>query len=160
MAGAALGGVIVVNLAPALVQIGVGLFILWSLGFRPPALFTRWPALTGLISSFLTMFFGATGLFVAAFTRALDLPRHGFVATHASLMTAQHGLKTGVFAVLGFSFADWAAVILAMIVAGFLGTLAGRLILDRTTDARFKRVLDVLLALIALRLVWQGVSAL
>lgn len=160
LVGAVLGGSLVINLPGGFVQIGVGAFIIWTIYFRAPRLFTRWPAVTGVISSFLTMFFGATGLFVAAFTRALGLPRHGFVATHAMFMTAQHALKTVIFAALGFVYAPWLPLIAAMIVAGFLGTMAGRLVLDRTTDARFKRVLEILLTLIALRLIWQGASTL
>lgn len=56
----------------------------------------NWPLTVGAISSFLTMFFGATGLFVASFTKSLKLPCD-HVATQAALMTVQHGVKTIAF---------------------------------------------------------------
>jgi uncharacterized membrane protein YfcA len=156
--GAALGGAVVMSIPPSMVQIGVGLFIIWSVTMRPPAIFRRWGALTGGISSFLTMFFGATGPFVAAFVKSHDLGRESHVATHATLMASQHVLKTLAFGILGFAFGPWVPFILAMIVFGFLGTLAGRQVLTRITDARFHKVLTVILILVSLRLIWGGVS--
>ena len=163
--GVALGAALVVNIPPALVQIGVGLFIIWSVLARPPAWLRRWPVVTralvtGAASSFLTMFFGATGPFVAAYTRALELGRHGHVATQAALMTVQHLLKTLAFGFLGFAFGAWAGFAVAMILAGLLGTWAGGLVLNRLSDARFRRALEILLVLIALRLIWAGAMAL
>ncbi len=157
--GVTLGGRIVVGLPPWGIELAVGLFVAWSVLSRPPRWLATWPALAGAVSSFLTMFFGATGPFVATFARALNLPRHGYVATNAVLMTFQHALKCAVFALLGFAYAPWAGFIVAMIAAGFIGTLLGKRMLGRMTDARFGRALDVLLLLIAARLVWSGAVA-
>jgi uncharacterized membrane protein YfcA len=156
--GAGLGGAVVVELPPSVVQIGVGCFVIWSVFARPPRWLSGWPWLTGGVSSFLTMFFGATGLFVANYTKSLGLPRHDHVATHAALMTVQHGLKVVIFGLLGFAFGPWAMVILALIAAGLAGTLMGRTVLNRISDHGFKRALDVVLVLISLRLIWQGVT--
>lgn len=150
---------VAVELPPQYVQIGVGLFVIYTVVAKAPRWFSRWPLLTGLISSFLTMFFGATGLFVASFTKSHNLPRHAHVATHATLMTLQHGLKVVVFGLLGFAYGEWIWVILAMIGVGLIGTYAGRLILNRLTDARFGIALNTLLVLISLRLIWQGVTS-
>ena len=156
--GAAAGGAIVINLPPAWVQIGVGVFVIWTVVARPPEGLRDWPVLVGAVSSFLTMFFGATGLFVAAFTKAQNLPRHAHVATHAALMTVQHGVKTLAFGLLGFAFAPWWAFVAAMIVAGFAGTMAGKLLLNRIDDHRFRLALDAILILLSVRLIWGGVS--
>lgn len=158
--GVSIGGMVAVELPPQYVQIGIGLFVIYTVVARAPRWFSRWPILTGLVSSFLTMFFGATGLFVASFTKSHALPRHAHVATHATLMTLQHGLKVVVFGLLGFAYGDWVWVIVLMIAVGLAGTYAGRLILNRLTDARFGVALNVLLILISLRLIWQGVSTL
>ncbi|KAA2315516.1 sulfite exporter TauE/SafE family protein [Pseudooceanicola sediminis] len=158
--GVAMGGSVVVNLPPALVQMGVGLFVIWSILSKPPKWLARWPALTGWLSSFLSMFFGATGLFVANFVKSLHLPRQKHVATHAVMMTLQHVLKTIVFGTLGFAFGPWAGFIAMMIAAGFAGTLVGRLLLEKISDHNFKRALNVVLILISLRLIWAGVSGL
>lgn len=158
--GAALGGAVVVELPPQWVQIGVGLFVIYTVVARAPKWFSRWPWLTGFISSFLTMFFGATGLFVASFTKSHALDRHGHVATHGTLMALQHCLKVVIFGFLGFAYGPWIWVMLAMILLGLAGTYAGRLVLNRLTDARFGVALNVLLVLISLRLIWSGVSTL
>ncbi|WP_413718232.1 sulfite exporter TauE/SafE family protein [Silicimonas sp. MF1-12-2] len=158
--GVALGGLVAVELPPGLVLIGVGAFVIFSVLARPPSWLGRHGWLTGAISSFLTMFFGATGTFVATFTKSLELERHAHVATHAALMTLQHGLKIVVFGILGFAFGPWIFFLVAMIATGFLGTVAGRHVLVRMTDTGFKRALDVVLVLISLRLIWQGFGSL
>lgn len=158
--GAGLGGMVVVTLPPQWVQIGIGVFVIYTVLARAPRWFSRWPVITGLISSFLTMFFGATGLFVASFTKSHKLARHAHVATHAALMTVQHGLKVVVFGLLGFAFGAWAPVIVALVVVGLIGTFAGKLVLNRLSDHRFGMALNVLLVLISLRLIWTGVTTL
>ncbi|QDC10275.1 sulfite exporter TauE/SafE family protein [Oceanicola sp. D3] len=158
--GVACGGSVVVNLPPGAIMIGVGGFVIWSVLARPPAWLSRLPLVTGLISSFLTMFFGATGVFVANFTKSLNLPRQSHVASHAAFMTLQHLAKVLVFGILGFAFGPWLGFLLVMILAGFLGTLAGRLVLTRLTDTSFRRALDVVLILISIRLIWMGLRSL
>lgn len=155
--GAVLGGALVIRIPPAWVQIGIGLFIVWSVVAKPPRGIRDWPLATGLVSSFLTMFFGATGVFVATFTKSLALGRHAHVATHAVLMTVQHGIKTVAFGLFGFAFGPWIGLISVMLVAGLAGTLAGGLVLHRMGDVRFRRVLDIVLLVIAVRLVASGV---
>jgi uncharacterized membrane protein YfcA len=160
VAGVLGGSALVANLPPGLVQVGVGLFLIWSVLARPPAWMRRWPAITGALTSFLTMFFGATGPFVATFARSLGLDRHGYTATQASLMVMQHSLKSLAFGFLGFAFSDWAGFIAAMILAGLAGTLCGRLVLARLSDAGFHKLLNIALVLIALRLIWSGLRSL
>ena len=158
--GAGVGGSLAVSLPPAWVQIGVGSFVIWSVLGRPPKGVRDWPLAVGVVSSFLTMFFGATGLFVAIFTKSQKLPRHDHVATQAALMTVQHGIKTMVFGLLGFAFSAWWGVVIAMIAAGFLGTLAGKRLLNRLDDRKFRLALDVILVLLSLRLIWGGLRQL
>jgi uncharacterized membrane protein YfcA len=154
--GIALGGALVTDLSPGLVQIGVGAFVIFSVFFRPPSWLGGRPWIAGCVSSCLTMFFGATGPFVAAFTRVFDLPRQAFVATNAVLMVVQHSLKITAFGVLGFAFGPWLLFCAVMIASGFLGTLCGRVLLLKMSDTLFRRVLNGVLVLLALRLIWQG----
>jgi uncharacterized membrane protein YfcA len=114
--------------------------------------------ITGVFSSFLTMFFGGTGPFVATYVRAQDLDRHTHVATHAMFMTLQRFLKTVAFGILGFTFSIWAGLIVLLIAAGVLGTLAGKVMLTRIDDQRFRVVLQVVLTLLAMRLIYAGAS--
>ena len=157
LVGCVIGGAVVVELSPRIVQAGIGVFVIWSVLFRPPKWLGTVSWLTGGISSFLTMFFGATGLFVANYTKSFVLVRHDHVATHAALMTVQHGLKVLVFGLLGFAFGPWAGVIMALVLSGLAGTYSGRLVLNRMSDHGFKRALDIVLILISLRLIWAGV---
>ena len=158
--GILLGGSVVVQLHPGWIQVGVGLFILWSVLAKPPAFLRRSGMITGAFSSFLTMFFGGTGPLVATFVRAQNLDRHAHVATHAMLMTVQHLLKTIAFGLLGFAFTTWAALIVMLIAFGVIGTIAGRLALARIDEKRFKFALNAVLTILALRLIYAGASAL
>ncbi|WP_204114718.1 TSUP family transporter [Shimia biformata] len=157
--GAFLGGAISVDLPGWVVQIGVGGFVLWNLYVRPPAWLGRWPVVTGAISSFLSMFFGATGPFAATFVRALKLGRREHVATHAALMTIQHGLKSLAFGLFGFAFGPWLGLLLAMVAAGFAGTIVGRVALEKMTDHGFGRALNIVLTVIAVQLILRGFMA-
>ncbi|MGC1428969.1 MAG: sulfite exporter TauE/SafE family protein [Albidovulum sp.] len=158
--GIFLGGSFVVQLQAGWIQVGVGLFILWSILAKPPAFLRRSGLVTGAFSSFLTMFFGGTGPFVATYVKAQQLERHAHVANHAMLMTVQHFLKTLAFGFLGFAFSTWAGLIALMIAFGVLGTLTGRLMLARIDERRFKLALNAILALLALRLIYAGASEL
>lgn len=156
VAGVALGGMIAVDLPPGAVLIGVGCFIIFSVLMKPPAWFGRHAWFAGGVSSLLTMFFGATGPFVATFVKTLGLERQRHVATHATLMTLQHGLKIVTFGILGFAFGPWLVFLALMIGSGFLGTVAGRQVLVKMSDRLFKHLLDIVLILLALRLIWSG----
>jgi len=158
--GVAIGGAIVIDLPPAYVQIGVGMFVIWSVMRKPSKWLVQWPAVTGLISSILTMFFGATGVFVSSYVKSLGLGREAHVATQAVLMSLQHLLKVIVFGILGFAFGPWLGFMAVMIATGLFGTLVGRLVLRRMNDAIFGQVLNGILLVLAARLIWQGATSL
>lgn len=158
--GEGLGGVVVINIPPALIQIGIGLFVIWSVMARTPQMVRDQPFGVGIVSSFLTMFFGASGLFVAIFTRAQGIPRRVYIATHAALMSVQHGLKTVVFILLGFSFGEWLGLIAAMTATGLAGTIAGGRLLRRIDERIFSKILNLLLILLSLRLIHAGLQQL
>lgn len=159
--GAGVGGLVVVQLPAAILEIALAGFILWStFGPAPTALGRLAFSGAGVLSSFLTMFFGATGPFVAGMLKSLRLGRLEHVASHAACMTLQHTVKVLAFGLLGFAYGPWLPLIGAMIVTGFLGTVLGRRVLLRAADDRFHQVLSVVLTLLALRLLWSGASAL
>jgi uncharacterized membrane protein YfcA len=160
LVGGAIGSAVVIRMPPELLQIGLGFFVLWSIWGRLPALASGRTAMagTGLVSTFLTMFFGATGVFVASVVKTLGFDRLTFVATHATCMTLQHGIKVAAFGLLGFAYGQYAPLMLLMIGSGLLGTYAGRYVLKRTADERFHLILNGLLTVMALRLLWQGAS--
>lgn len=156
--GAGLGGVVFIQFPPWVVQFGLAGFITWSAVGRLPAIGKGHVFAAGAVSSFLTMFFGATGSFVAATVKGMKLPPLEHLATHSTLMTLQHLLKSLAFGFLGFAFAPWAPFIVAMIASGFLGTVIGRHVLARMGHRYFQTVLSGILLALAARLAWSGVQ--
>ena len=155
--GATLGGLLAVQLPSSLFKFGLGLFILWSVWGKTVKATGRLAVIgTGTFSSFLTMFFGATGMFISAMLKTLDLGRLEHVATHASCMVGQHVLKVLIFGLLGFAFGPYLWLIFAMIASGFAGTVIGKRVLVKMDDAIFHRVLAVVLTLLALKLLFEG----
>jgi uncharacterized protein len=160
--GAAIGGLTVVELPPAILNIGLGFFILYSVWAPPVTAPGNFKVIaTGIFSSFLTMFFGATGTFVSAMVKSMRLGRLEHVATHSACMVAQHFIKVVAFGILGFNFAPYAGLVAAMIVSGLVGTWIGNHVLVKlVSDTIFHRLLAGLLSLLALRLLYEGVSLL
>ena len=156
--GVAIGGVVVIDLPPAIIQIGIGLFILWTIFLKPPAFLRHSAWLAGGVSSVLTMFFGATGPFVSAYLKTRQYDRMTQVAMQGACMTAQHLLKVVAFGVLGFAFGPYVVLIAGLIAFGFLGTIAGKRLLMKIDEALFKKVLNAILIVLSLRLIWAGVS--
>ncbi|MFK7941651.1 MAG: sulfite exporter TauE/SafE family protein [Paracoccaceae bacterium] len=157
--GVAIGGMVVVDLPSPLIQIGIGLFILWTIFLKPPAFLRHSAWLAGGVSSVLTMFFGATGPFVAAYLKTREYDRMSHVAMQGACMTAQHLLKVVAFGVLGFAFGPYLPLIAGLIAFGFLGTVVGRKVLMKIDEAIFKRVLNGILIVLSLRLIWAGASS-
>ncbi|MCB1479556.1 MAG: sulfite exporter TauE/SafE family protein [Rhodobiaceae bacterium] len=162
--GAALGGKLVVTLNDAVLRIALAVFILYMVwGPKPKfkASSTRWlTALGGTISTFLTMFFGATGPFVMAiYSNIFPDNRHHFIATHSAAMIIQHVLKVIAFGLLGFAFAPWAGLIVAMVATGFAGTWTGTRLLNRIPEASFRVIFKALISLVALHLLWRGLAS-
>ncbi len=155
--GAVLGGLLAVQLPSSYLKVGLGLFILWSVWGKTVNATGRLAVVgTGMFSSFLTMFFGATGMFISAMLKTLDLGRLEHVSTHAAAMVGQHILKVLVFGLLGFAFGPYLWLILFMIASGFAGTVIGKRVLVRMDDAIFHRVLAIVLTLLALKLLIEG----
>jgi uncharacterized membrane protein YfcA len=75
-------------------------------------------------------------------------------------MTLQHSFKIAAFVAIGFAFASWLPLVLTMIASGFVGTMAGRRLLDRMPDARFAQIFRLVLTVLALRLIYQAVTGL
>lgn len=161
--GAWLGSLFLVQLPLTLVQLCIALFIL-LLCWGPPI-----PAMaTGAVgtlfaaaaTTFVSLFVGATGPLVAAFVKQQQQgERFSTVATFASAMCLQHAPKAIIYGAAGFVFAEWLGLILMMILSGAAGTWLGLRLLRRLSDQRFTLIFNVLLTLLAARLIWQAASA-
>jgi len=153
--GAGLGAAVFTALPEKLLLALLGVFILlmtWVPKPRIPGLATGGVFVGGVIATFVTMFVGATGPFVQALFLPMGLEKRVLIATHAACNVIQHGLKALAFGWLGFNFADWMPLLIAMIASGFLGTWLGTILLERLPEALFKTILKWLLTVLALDL--------
>jgi len=158
--GASLGAMVVVQLPPWAVQLALGIFIIWAVFAKLPPIQQRYILLGGVVSSFLTMFFGATGNFIAAMVKSMNLDPVPHVATHSLMMTFQHFVKVLIFGLIGFQFGPYMILIIGMLISGFIGTIIGSRFLTKAGGRYFKPVLNAILFLAAARLIWAGFEGL
>lgn len=162
--GAGVGVKLVVSLPVHWLQLIVALFVLYAAwgsrfkfrGGQPSQ--TKF-FVVGMLAAFATMFVGATGPLIAPFVVSSTGDRRQVVATHAMLMTIQHGVKILAFGIAGFVFWPYVPFLAAMLVAGFAGTWVGRHILDRLPERIFRICFSVVLTLLAIELLWRSVPA-
>jgi len=155
--GALIGGQLVVSLPAQILKPALGAFILysvWGSKLKPDQMSLKALGFGGTITTFLTMFVGATGPFVLSLIRTFGLPPAETVSTNSACILMQHTLKIVVFGLLGFNFYPYASLIAAMLAAGFAGTYLGKMVLVRTAPERFDAVLKLILSALALRLLW------
>lgn len=159
--GAWIGGLAVGVLPDNMLKAALGGFILlitWVSLPRLAAISLPGFALTGLITTFLTMLFGATGPLNAVVLSKTFPKRLGFQATTAAVMSTQHLVKALAFGLAGFAFAPWVPLIAMMILTGLTGTWVGTNVLRRTPESRFRLIFKLCLTFLALDLLRQGVA--
>ena len=159
--GAFLASFIVVQLPLVIIQFAVATFILLLVWGSKPKAQEMKPAgrtLAGLVTTLVSMFVGATGPLVAAFVHRNNYSKMQITGTLASCMTLQHGLKAFVFTFVGFSFAQWAGLIIIMIASGALGTFFGLKVLKRVPAKKFTVIFKVVVTILALRLVVEALK--
>jgi uncharacterized membrane protein YfcA len=164
LAGAALGALTVVTLPEPVLKVALAGFVVWAALGRKPRLSARGSAglmaAGGVVATFASMFFGATGPITAAFLATRGLVKTGLVATHAAAMVLQHGFKIGAFGALGFSYLEWLPLLAAIVAAGFLGTLFGSKLLREMPDRWFEAGFKVVMVLLAAELAYEGITGL
>jgi uncharacterized membrane protein YfcA len=161
VAGAALASLLVVQLPTKTILLCVGLFILWLTWgpkFKARAMAPWSVRITAALTTFLSMFVGASGPLVAAFTQQLSHDRFERVATFSACMSVQHGVKLLVFGWLGFAFSDWLALIAGMILTGVAGTWIGLNLLSKISNRRFDQAFKLILTLLAIKLLYSALA--
>lgn len=159
--GAWLGSLFLVDLPLPLIQLCIAGFILllcWGPAIPSVATGAAGTLVAATLTSFISLFVGATGPLVAAFIKQQQEQRLPTVATFAAAMALQHAPKAIVYGAAGFVFSEWLGLIAAMIAAGALGTWVGLHLLRRGSDQRFALVFNLMLTLLAARLVWQALA--
>ena len=157
--GAFLASFVVVQLPLVFIQFAVAAFILFLVWGSKPKAQEMKPAgrvMAGFVTTLVSMFVGATGPLVAAFVHRNNYSKMQITGTFASCMTLQHGLKAFVFTFVGFSFVQWAGLIVAMVLSGALGTYVGLKVLKRVPTQKFMLAFKLVVTLLAFRLLWQA----
>ena len=114
-------------------------------------------AVLGFGTTFLGVFVSATGTLLSPFVASAAPDRYSLVATVGTLMMFVHIAKLAAFGFIGFAIGSFIPLMAAMIVAGALGNWLGEVALHRTTEQRFRLVFQVILTILALRLLWEAV---
>ena len=162
MIGSFIGGHTVFALETWVLQLILGLFVLyatWTPGFRSgepgPGKFFG----AGAFSGFCTMFIGGSGPLVAPFVAAACPERQRMVATHATFMTCQHTFKIAAFGVLGFAFGTYWPLLVGLLAFGAAGTYVGGKALNLLPERAFRISLKAVLTLLALRMLYEAAKA-
>lgn len=161
MLGAALGAALVVNLPAAIVTTAVGFFVLYVIWAPPLRLQNAGPwtdRMGGAGSTFLSIFFGATGPFVSALIKSRGWSKAVYMGTFSGCMTVQNSLKTVAFLGTGFDYVPWIVLMAGMVASGYAGTHVGTHFLNKVSEETFSRIFKYAVSLIALRLIWSGLN--
>lgn len=161
--GILFGSLLLVSLTPATIYLTVALFILylcWGPKLPKLVLGTLGTSIAAAVTSFLTLFVGASGPLVAAFIKQVHVCKFTTIATFAVAMTSQHLLKISVFYQIGFPLLDWLPLLMCMILSGAIGTFVGLRVLKYMSDKSFHRTFNLILTALAFRMIWQAWQAL
>lgn len=159
--GAVIGGNLVVTLPTAILQMVLGVFVLYAIW--GPKLKTAVPGNKaffgiGVFGALATMFVGATGPLVAPFAAAASDKRQEVVATHATMMIMQHGFKVIAFGFLGFAFGPYVPLLAGLLICGFAGTWVGKHMLNALPEKAFRIGLKAVITILALKILYSGLS--
>jgi uncharacterized protein len=162
--GSILGGLLVTPLALympiPLGQMLLGIFILVATWKSAWLKLASWhPAASGGITSGLSLVLGATGPLVMSVLPKGTWERQVVVGTHGMAMVIQHGIKVLAFSSLSFDWSEHWPLLAGIGLATLAGNLAGARLLAGVPEEKFSTLLNWILTALAMRLFWQGLSA-
>ncbi len=150
---------------PSWLKIFVGSVILFSiipLKFKPsgePRASTF--VFIGAISGFLGIFVGAVGPMVTPFFNRLKLPREGMLSTKsAGQMILQISKIIAFSGGAGINFLSLKEYIGVLMLGSLLGVVISIPIGKKISDDKFNQAVNVLLGLIAIKVLYEGISEL
>jgi uncharacterized membrane protein YfcA len=161
--GALMASFVVSDLPLDWMKLAVGGFVLFLLWGSKPSIKESSPlgkAVAGLITTFLSMFVGASGPLVGSYLHTKSFDKMRFTGTFSACMTMQHSLKVVVYGVAGFAFWQWLPLVIGMIAAGAVGTFFGLKALTKIPMEKFQRLVQIMLSVLAINLMYQAISEL
>jgi uncharacterized membrane protein YfcA len=150
---------------PDWLNVTVGLFILISvlpIRMKPkgePRLKTF--MILGCLSGFLGVFVGAVGPLVMPFFNRLKIERQGMLSTKSAGQTLLQLSKIIAFSGAGgVDFLQLKDNVLILILASLVGVGLSIPVSRKISDAKFDLILNVLLGLIAIKILYKGITGL
>ena len=107
----------------------------------------------GFVSGMIGIFFGAIGPFIAPFFVRKDVIKEELVATKATCQAITHIIKIPMFGFIGANVLVHWNILLYLCVAVIVGTIVGKNMLSKMSEKTFKKIFNVLLTIIALRII-------
>lgn len=151
---------IYVELPETMIAAAIGVVMLiaiWLPGISwRPRIQHPW-AIVGFIHSFLSTLF-AYGALLHAVILHTGLGRRQVVGTMAACLTGMGVFKIAGYAFHGFDYTPYTQVIVFSLIAAFLGTWVGKLLIDRISETLFRRVFRLLVTVTALRMLYVAVT--
>jgi uncharacterized membrane protein YfcA len=114
----------------------------------------------GGLVGFASTSVGATGPLLAPFILAQGLGMQATVGTLAACQIFQHLSKLALFGAIGFDFGRFALPLVGLCAGSIAGSAIGARLLDRVPEQMFRRVVRILLSVLALKLAFEGVAEL
>ena len=145
--------------------IGISLLPDFSAGRRPGEAAKPLPprlafVAAGAANGALGMFVGATGLFVGRLFLRPEWPKQKVVATLALTQVFGHGLRVIAYGVVGFSAFTKPLVLVPVCASVIIGTLLGRQLNGRLSEAAFRKLFQGILIALTLKLTYDGIHGL
>lgn len=157
----ALAARIYVELPDTLIAMAIGVVMLvaiWLPAVRwRPKLRHPW-VIVGFIHSFFSTLF-AYGALMQAVILHTGLTRRQVVGTMAVSLAGMQVFKITGYALNGFDYTPYLLTIGLSVLVAFLGTWAGKLVIDRISESVFRVVFRALVTVTALRLVYVSLAA-
>ncbi|HUS25284.1 MAG TPA: sulfite exporter TauE/SafE family protein [Candidatus Binatia bacterium] len=116
--------------------------------------------LAGLLNGSIGMFVSATGLFVGRLFLRPEWKKETVIATLALTQTLGHLLRVLAYASAGFAVSQRLDLLAPLVVAVIAGTAAGRVLHRRLDERRFRSLFRAILAVLSLKLLYDGAAGL
>ena len=139
----------------------LGFFILVAT-WRPSYLRLRsvHAPISGAITGGLGLILGAIGPLAMSAHPKENWVKEQIVANHAAVMACQHGLKVVAFTAIGVNLIEYSHELIGLVLGAATGTFVGTKILKRISDNRFRMLLNVVLTILAVRMIYENLQTL
>lgn len=109
----------------------------------------------GAIASFLSLFVGAIGPFIAPFFLHVGLKKNNIVATKASCQFPTHAFKVVAYVLTGFLIGPWIKILAIVVPLVFLGNWIGKQLLGRIPEKSFRLIFKIVITILVVRMLSQ-----